>query len=344
MKNYYLYKFTKGVVYFLSRLRPASNGMKIAFFDKSDEVLELLKNYFPNNNEVSFFNESLSDDNIDKLKECEILSVFVDSEVNKKIIDSLPNLKFIATRSTGYDHIDYEYALSKGIKVSNVPVYGSSTVAEFTFALLLNLSRKINEASKQLKEGGNFTISERLQGFDLDGKTIGVIGTGKIGKNVIRIAKAFNMKVLAYDLYPDLNFAKENIFEYGDFDKVISNSDIITLHAPYTKENHHLVNKESILKMKKGVYIINTARGELIDIDALVDGIDKGIVGGVGIDVLEGERNFKQGDKISILDRPNVVVTPHIAFYSKEALARIMQTTVENIKAFIFGTPINLVK
>jgi len=317
--------------------------MKIAFFYKSDEVLELLEGYFPDN-EVSFLNEKLGENSIDKLKEFEILSVFVDSEVSKDIIDSLPNLKFITTRSTGYDHIDYKYAESKGIKVSNVPVYGSSTVAEFTFALLLNLSRKIIEASRQLKEGGDFEVFEKFEGFDLDGKTLGVIGTGKIGKNVIRIAKAFNMKVLAFDTYPDVNFAKENNFEYQNFDEVISQSDIITLHTPYTKENHHLLNKENILKMKKGVYIINTARGELVDIDALLSGINDGIIGGVGMDVLEGERNFKKGDRISILDKPNVIITPHIAFYSKEAMMRIMQTTVENIKSFIDGKPINLVK
>jgi D-lactate dehydrogenase len=317
--------------------------MKIAFFYKSDEVLELLKNYFPDN-EVSFFNEKLSEGSIDKLKEFEILSVFVDSEVNKNIIDGLPNLKFITTRSTGYDHIDYKYAETKGIKVSNVPIYGSSTVAEFTFALLLNLSRKINQASRQLKEGGDFEIPDQLEGFDLEGKTMGVIGTGKIGKNVIRIAKAFNMKVLAYDLHPDINFAKENNFEYKNFDEVISGSDIITLHAPYTKENHHLINKENIFKMKKGVYIINTARGELIDTEALLLGIDEGIIRGVGLDVLEGERDFKKGDKISILDKPNVIITPHIAFYSREAMERIMQTTVENIKGFMSGNLQNLVK
>jgi D-lactate dehydrogenase len=317
--------------------------MKIVFFYTSEEVRELLKDSFPKD-EVSFFNKKLNENDLEKIKEFEILSVFVDSEVNKNTINSLPNLKFITTRSTGFDHIDYKYAESKGIKVSNVPVYGSSTVAEFTFALLLNLSRKISEAGRQLREGGDFETLEKLEGFDLDGKTIGVIGTGKIGKNVIRIAKAFNMKVLAYDLYSDLNFANENDFQYQNFDEVISNSDVITLHTPYTKENHHLINKESILKMKKGVYIINTARGELVDIEALLSGLNEGIIGGLGMDVLEGERNFKKGDKISILDKPNVIITPHIAFYSKEAMIRIMQTTVENIQGFISGNLQNLVK
>lgn len=317
--------------------------MKIAFFYKLEGTKEFLENSF-SGNEVYFFNEKLSESNVDKIKDFEIISVFVDSEVNKNIIDSLPNLKFISTRSTGFDHIDCQYAESKGIKVSSVPVYGSSTVAEFTFALILNLSRKISEVGKQLKEGGNFETLPQFEGFDLDGKTIGVVGTGKIGKNVIKIAKAFNMKIVAYDLYPDVDFAKENNFEYKSFYDVLSESDIVTLHAPYTKENHHLINKESISKMKKGIYVINTARGELVDIDSLLWGINEGIIGGVGLDVIEGERNFKKGDKISLLDKPNVIITPHVAFYSREAMMRIAGTTVDNIKGFINQNPINLVK
>lgn len=317
--------------------------MKIAFFYKSEEVKKILENRLLGH-EIVFFEEKLTIENVDKIKDFEVISVFVDSEINKGIIDSLPNLKFIATRSTGFDHIDCEYASIKGIKVSNVPVYGSSTVAEFTFALLLNLSRKINEAGKVLKEGGDFEILPQFEGFDLDGKTIGVIGTGKIGKNVIRIAKAFNMKVLAYDLCHDDLFAKENDFLYKSFEEVIADSDVITLHAPCTKDNHHLINKESISKMKKGVYIINTARGELIDTEALSWGINEGIIGGVGLDVIEGERNFKKGDKLSLFDKKNVVITPHVAFYSKEAVERIANTTIENIKAFISGDHINLVK
>ncbi|MCM2339451.1 MAG: phosphoglycerate dehydrogenase [Burkholderiales bacterium] len=317
--------------------------MKIAFFYKSEEVKKILENRLLEH-EIVFFEEKLTIENVNKVKDFEAISIFVDSEINKNIIDNLPNLKFIATRSTGFDHIDCEYASRKGIKVSNVPVYGSSTVAEFTFALLLNLSRKINEANKQLKEGGNFEIDPNLEGFDLDGKILGVIGTGKIGKNVIRIAKAFNMKVLAYDVCHDDVFAKENDFLYKTFEEVITNSDVITLHAPCTKDNHHLINKESILKMKRGVYIINTARGELIDLEALLFGIDEGIVGGVGLDVIEGERNFKKGDKLSLFNKKNVVITPHVAFYSREAVERIANTTIENIKAFISGNPTNLVK
>ena len=280
--------------------------MKIVFFEVFNNEEKILKELLPNN-EVFCFEEKLNEENIDKAKDADVVSVFINSKLDKNIIDNLNNLKFIATRSTGFDHIDYKYAESKEIKVSNVPAYGSYTVAEFAFALLLNLSRKIYDAYNNLKEGADFNISS-LQGFDLHGKVIGVIGTGKIGKNVIKIAKGFNMKVVAYDLYSDLDFAKENDFEYKDLDEVFSSSDIITLHAPYTKENYHFINKESITKMKKGVYIINTARGELIDTDALIWGLEEKIIAGAGLDVLEGERELKEEFEIlSDIDRKSVV-------------------------------------
>lgn len=313
--------------------------------------------------DISFYEEKLNEDNANLAKDAEIVSVFVNSEINKNIIDALPGLKFIATRSTGFDHIDIDYCGTKGIKVSNVPAYGSYTVAEFAFALLLNLSRKVCDAYHNLREGADFNIFS-FQGFDLKGKTIGVIGTGKIGKNVVKIAKGFSMNVLAFDPYPDMTFAKENNFIYKSLAEVVSQSDVITLHAPYTKENHHLINKENISLMKKGVYLINTARGELVDTDALVWGLKNGIIAGAGLDVMEGERELKEEIEILaspekaervkdyktlledrvLIDMPNVIVTPHIAFYSKEAEGDILQTTVDNIKGFISNSPINLVK
>jgi len=269
--------------------------MKIVFFEIFNEIQDkekkALEKLFPND-EVSFFIERLSEENVNSVKDAEIVSVFTNSSVNKKVIDSLPKLKFINTSSTGFEHIDTDYCARKGIKVSNVPAYGSVTVAEFVFALLLNLSRKVEKANNQLRQEDNFNI-DALRGFDLKGKILGVIGTGKIGKNVIKIARGFGMNVIAYDLYPDLVFAKENNFEYKSFVEVISNSDVITLHTPYTKENHHLINKGNISLMKKGVYLINTTRGELVDTDALVWGLKEGIIAGAGLDVLE-IKGFKQ--------------------------------------------------
>lgn len=335
--------------------------MKIAFFEVPKEEDSIFSSLLEGL-EVSFYEEKLTEENVSLAKEAEVVSVFVNSIVNKEIIDQCPNLKFVATRSAGFDHVDKEYCKSKGILLSNVPAYGCKTVAEFAFALLLTLSRKIFLADNQVKEEGDFSIFP-LKGFDLAGKTFGVIGTGKIGKNSIKIAKGFDMKVIAYDLHPDIEFAQNTDFVYKKFDEVISEADIITLHAPYSKENFHLINKEVVSKMKKGVFIINTARGELIDTEALIWGLEEGIIGGAGLDVLEGERELKEEieliysekkrEKVKdyktlyenrvLIDLPNVIVTPHIAFYSREAEGEIIKTTAENIKGFISGNPINLV-
>jgi D-lactate dehydrogenase len=317
--------------------------MKIAFFEVFESEKEFIKKFF-SGDQVSSSEKKLTEDNVSLYKDTEIISVFTNSLISKSVIDLLPNLKLINTSSTGFDHIDVAYASTKGIKVCNVPAYGSETVAEFAFALLLTLSRKVREATSTLKKNGDFSISKDLQGFDLDKKVLGVIGTGKIGKNVIHIARGFNMSVLAYDLYPDLEFAKTNNFTYKTLQEVLSQSDIITLHAPHTKENHHLINKENISLIKKGAYFINTARGELVETEALVSALNDGIIAGAGLDVLEREREFKKGDIIPMLEMPNVVMTPHIAFDTKEAETRIIQTTIENINGFISGNIQNLVK
>ncbi len=335
--------------------------MKIALFEVPKEE-QLVYSQLGNGLEISFFEEKLDENNVGKIKDADIISVFINSEISKEIVDLLPNLKLVNTSSTGFDHIDIEYCASKGIKVSNVPAYGSVTVAEFVFALLLNISRKVEKANNQLRQDSDFSITT-LRGFDLKGKTLGVIGTGKIGKNVIKIARGFGMNVVAYDLYADLAFAKENNFEYKSLLEVISASDVVTLHTPYTKENHHLINQENISKMKKGAYLINTARGALVDTKALIWGIKEGIIAGAGLDVLEDERDLKEEIKIIsnegsgvikdyktlledhvLIDMPEVIVTPHIAFYSKEAEEEIIKTTIENIKGFINNQIQNLVK
>lgn len=335
--------------------------MKIIFFgldkDKQSIFLSALKG-----TDISFFDDKLDENNASLAKDADVVCLFVNSSVNKNVIDALPNLKFIATRSTGFDHIDCEYAKTKGIKVSNVPAYGSHTVAEFAFGLILDLSRNIIKANNHVKSSLEFNYSSDVEGFDLCGKTLGVIGTGKIGKNVIKIAKSFEMNVIAYDLYPDANFAKENNFTYKNLEEVLSQSDIVTLHAPYTKENHHLINKENISLMKKGVYLVNTARGELVDTEALVSGLREGTVAGLGSDLLENERELKnekdflasgkateEEKKVidmnhELMKMPNVIITPHIAFYTREAVAEILRITLENIQSFLGGNPINLVK
>ncbi len=335
--------------------------MKIAFFElsKADQS-SFLASFI--GAEVVFFEEKLNADVVSKIQDVEVVSVFVDSMIDKNIIDALPNLKFIATRSTGFNHIDIEHAKTKNIKVSNVPAYGSHTVAEFAFGLILDLSRNVSKANHHIRESADFNYFDNMEGFDLQGKTLGVIGTGKIGKNVVKIAKGFGMEVLAYDLYPDLNFAKENNFIYKSLLEVLAESDVLTLHAPYTKENHHLINQENIKVMKKGIYLINTARGELVDTSALVWGLKEGIIAGAGLDVLEGESILKEEfetlssarlmrieeyktlvEDHMLMDMPNVIITPHIAFYTREAVAEIQKITISNIQGFVSNLPVNLV-
>ncbi|MCX8029661.1 MAG: NAD(P)-binding domain-containing protein [Brevinematales bacterium] len=309
-------------------------------------------------NEIKFFKQTAQEVSVETYKEAEVISTFIYSKVSNDIINKLPKLKLITTRSTGFDHIDYSYAKSKGIAVSNVPNYGENTVAEHTFALILSLSRNIHKSYVRTIRG-DFSI-EGLRGFDLKGKRIGIIGTGRIGLHVIKMALGFDMEVVAYDKNPNTLMSSLLGFKYVSFEELISTSDIISLHIPYFPEVHHIINIETVKKMKKGVIIINTSRGGLIDNDALIYGLNKGIIAGVGLDVIEGEESLMKEDTILtnpsdysklitavqsniLLHRENVVFTPHNAFNSIEAVRRIAQTTVDNIKSFLNSKPINLV-
>lgn len=288
----------------------------------------------------------------------EILSVFVHSRVTREILDAMPALKFIATRSTGYDHIDLDTCNARGILVSNVPRYGENTVAEHTFALILSLSRKIHKAY-QRTIAGDFSLTN-LEGFDLKGKTLGVVGAGSIGLHVIRIASGFGMRVIAYDVKPNPLIAEVLNFEYVSLEMLLQQADIITLHAPLLPSTYHLINAESIKLIKRGALLINTARGGLVDTEALLDALDQAILAGAGLDVLEGEELIEEEERLMrapeaaeslrvlirqhiLLRRPDVVITPHMAFYSREARQRILATTVENIHNYLAGTPSNVV-
>ncbi|MBU6501061.1 MAG: hydroxyacid dehydrogenase [Patescibacteria group bacterium] len=295
--------------------------------------------------EVVFSGELLNKDSIPSEKDFDIAGVFMDSKVDASTISVLPELKFIATLSTGFDHIDLKAAAERGVQVSSVPAYGENTVAEFAFALLLALSRKIREASVRVKDEKKFS-TDGLCGFDLAGKTLGVIGTGRIGKHAVRMGKGFGMKIVAYDVYHDDAFAKEMGYSYVSLEEILAESDVITIHCPYLPSTHHLINKNNIGLMKKGAYLINTARGAIVETPAVIAALKSGQLGGAGLDVLEEEANMKAGDMS--LDRelvmmPNVIVTPHNAFNTKEAFQRILETTIDNIVAFTEGKPVNLV-
>ena len=325
--------------------------MNIAFFELQPWKQEFIKKQLEGHT-LLFFEEALSMENAEKVIGCEVVSVFIYSKITKEVLDLLPNLKLVATQSTGFDHINVEACASRGIAVSNVPHYGENTVAEHTFALILALSRNVHKSYVRTMQG-NFSI-EGLMGFDLQGKTLGVVGTGHIGLHVIRIAKGFGMHVVAYDVKEDPFLAEVLRFKYLPLEEVISSSDIISLHLPYNAATHHIIDEKMLNKTRKGALLINTSRGGLIDSNALLTALDAKQIGGAALDVLEGEElildekqllYYKQpNEKLEelaknhiLLKRDNVVFTPHIAFFSQEALERILSTTADNILAFAAG-------
>lgn len=270
---------------------------------------------------------------------------FVNDEIDKEAIDILYDggVRVIAMRCAGYSNIDFKAAYKK-INVVRVPAYSPHAVAEHTMALLLGINRKIHKAYNRTKEF-NFSIAG-LTGVDLYGKTVGVIGTGKIGKAFISICKGFGMKVLAYDLYP----AQNADFEYVKLDYLLKNSDVISLHCPLTEETNKIIDSDAFSKMKKGVYLLNTSRGMLIDSEALLEALNNGTVKAAGLDVYEEESDLFfednsdtliKDDVLSLLvSKQNVLLTSHQAFLTKEALQSIANVTLSNLDAFFEGKPL----
>src|SRR3989344_1297017 len=331
--------------------------MKVAFFEIEEWEKRIIRSKLPY--DISFFEEKIDPENLPAEADFDVVSIFIDSKIDKAVLNYLPSLKFIATRSTGYDHIDLSSCNEKGIKVSFVPGYGDNTVAEYTFGLILNLTRKIYKAINQIKQKESFSLRD-LRGVDLKGKTIGVIGVGRIGKEVIKIAKGFDMNIIAFSSHQDIELSKNLGFNYTSLEELLGLSDIITIHCPYNKFTHHLINRENINLVKKGSFFINSARGGIIETEALVYALEKGIFQGAALDVLEEEGELK--DELHLLSKkriheeelkvilydhilmnfPNVLITPHNAFNSKEAMERILNITIENIKSFIENKPINI--
>lgn len=338
--------------------------MKIAFFEAHGDEEKHLKTLLPGE-EIFVVADELEAGKVPEgARGAEVVSIFVDSHVDAAVLEKLPKLKLIATRSTGYDHIDIKACQAKGIVVSNVPTYGEHTVAEHTFALILALSRKIFQ-SYERTERRRFN-REGLQGFDLFGKTLGVVGTGNIGRNVVKIGLGVGMKVVAHDVRPNQAFAQE-VGKLGDFqyvdslEKLLAQSDVVTLHVPYGPGTRHLINKENVGRIKRGALFINTARGGLVQTEALLWGLGEGILAGAGLDVLEEEGDMFDDLKVwsrgipdnkdirtllqnhILIARDDVILTPHNAFNSQEAVQAIFDTTVSNIKAYLAGQPQNTV-
>jgi len=331
----------------------------IAFFELEGWEKDYLTRKLGRKHKLAFIDGALTDKNILQAKEADILSVFIYSRIGEPQLSQLPNVKLIATRSTGFDHIDLKACASRGITVCNVPSYGSETVAEHAMALVLALAKKLPQSMERTRRG-EFTTSG-LRTFDLEKKVMGIVGLGKIGQHVAKMARSFGMKVIAYSPHTDEATAKKFRCKLATLDSLLAKSDIISLHAPQTPETRHMINAESIAKMKKGAILINTARGGLVDAKALLAALDSGQISAAGLDVLEEECNVKEerqllspefageGDLTAVLanhillNKPNVIITPHNAFNSSEALMRILDTTRENIEAFAEGKPENTV-
>lgn len=320
--------------------------MKIAFFDtKQYDKNSFEKHAKEKNITVKYYETKLTEDTVYLAKGYDVVCVFVNDTVNSEVIDKLCELgvKLIALRCAGFNNVDVKYAFGK-IHVVRVPAYSPYAVAEHTMAMLLTSIRRIHKAYIRTRDF-NFSLVN-MTGMDLYGKTVGVIGTGRIGQVFINICKGFGMKVLAYDKFPNPTVCDGEKVKYVTLDELFENSDIISLHCPLTDETKHVINEKSLEKCKRGVIILNTSRGALVDSEALLNGIKSRKVGAACLDVYEEESDFffedlsghiMEDDTLArLISMPNVIVTSHQAFLTEEALENIAETTVNNILQ-IFG-------
>lgn len=322
--------------------------MKVFFYDTHIfERIHFCESNKIYNYDFTFYEGKLNEKSAPAAAGFECVCPFVNDKLDRNVLMILAKngTKLIALRSAGFNHVDLSAAKELGLKIVRVPEYSPYSVAEHAIALILTLNRKIHKAYNRVREG-NFSL-EGLVGFDLHGKTVGVIGTGKIGNAFIRIARGFGCNVIAHDLFPQHQLSLDLGFTYVSLDKIFSDSDIISLHIPLSKETQHLINTEALEKMKNGVMLINTSRGGLIDTKALITGLKSGKIGSAGLDVYEEEQQFFFQDLsnhilsddllIRLMTFPNVVLTSHQGFLTKEALTNIADTTLKNISDFQNG-------
>ena len=323
---------------------------RIIFFDIKDYDREFFEKYGKNYNyEMSFFKSRLSLENVHLTKGYDVVCAFTNDDIGKETIDAMAEngVRLLAMRCAGFNNVSLK-DIHNRFKVVRVPAYSPHAIAEYTVGLILAVNRKIHKAYVRTREG-NFSING-LMGFDLDGKTVGIIGTGKIGQILIKILKGFDMKVIAYDLFPNQKVADELGFEYVSLDELYAKSDIISLNCPLTKDTKYMINRRSMLKMKDGVILVNTGRGQLIDSADLVEALKDKKIGAVALDVYEEEENYFFEDKSNqvieddilgrLLSFYNVLITSHQAYFTKEAVDAITVTTLNNIRDFIEGKPL----
>ena len=328
--------------------------MKVAFFELEGWEEPIIRKELEGKGFeiVKLSREPLKESELDEIKEVEALSVFIYSKIDKEVFEKLPSLKIVTTRSTGFDHIDLEEAKRRGVAVCNVPDYGMETVAEYTLMLILALLRKLRTTIERTCRGV-FT-REGLRGRELEGKTVGVIGTGRIGSRLIKLLSGFDVKVLAYDVKPKDELVEKYAVEYTSLEELLKNSDIVTLHVPYLPSTHHLINRENIKLMKRGSYLINTSRGSVVETEAIVEALREGILEGVALDTFEGEEVWTEEELIifrgekdvspevlrkaiesfALTQFENVILTPHNAYNTQEAIRRILMKTLQNLVEF----------
>ena len=323
---------------------------KIAFFGaKPYDIASFDKVNEKYNYDIRYYKGHLNPNNVVLTQDTDVVCIFVNDTADAAVIDAMVDngVKLLALRCAGFNNVDLKAAKGK-LPVVRVPAYSPYAVAEYSLALMLSLNRKIHRAYWRTRDG-NFSLNG-LMGFDMHGKTIGIIGTGKIAKILIRLLKGFGMRILAYDLYPDMKFAGEEDISYVSLDELYRESDIISLHCPLTDQTKYMIDKDSIDKMKEGVMIINTGRGQLINTNDLIEGLKEKKIAAAGLDVYEEEGEYFYEDKSDkiidddvlarLLSFNNVIVTSHQAFFTKEALHNIAETTLQNIEDFRCHRPL----
>ena len=323
---------------------------KIAFFGaKPYDIASFDKVNEKYNYDIRYYKGHLNPNNVVLTQDTDVVCIFVNDTADAAVIDAMVDngVKLLALRCAGFNNVDLKAAKGK-LPVVRVPAYSPYAVAEYSLALMLSLNRKIHRAYWRTRDG-NFSLNG-LMGFDMHGKTIGIIGTGKIAKILIRLLKGFGMRILAYDLYPDMKFAGEEGISYVSLDELYRESDIISLHCPLTDQTKYMIDKDSIDKMKEGVMIINTGRGQLINTNDLIEGLKENKIAAAGLDVYEEEGEYFYEDKSDkiidddvlarLLSFNNVIVTSHQAFFTKEALHNIAETTLQNIEDFRCHRPL----
>ncbi len=320
---------------------------KIAFFSTQTYDRRFFEDS-ADKHQFEFFETRLKKNTVKLANGFDGVCVFVNDRVNREVLKALSEMgvKLVALRCAGFNNVDLKAAEEFGVRIMRVPAYSPEAVAEHAIALIMTMARKTHKAYNRVREG-NFSL-ERLTGFNIHGRTIGVVGTGKIGQAFIRIARGFGARVIAYDKYPSKEMEKLGV-EYLDFDDVLSNSDILSLHCPLTPDTEHIINKKSLKKMRKGAMLVNTSRGKLVDTAAVIESLKDDHLGSLAIDVYEEEDKlfFRDLSELIIRDDqiarlmlfPNVLVTAHQGFFTHESLQEITRTTIRNVDDFENGRP-----